>query len=91
MDFNFTFTSLCFNSLTRKLFPVEKTGISPKRVILEDMEKIKLQCLDISMEAKLWFDLLLVKSVAPKVPIPQNGQTHSNNSLAIANELFEFV
>ena len=30
------------------------------------------------MERKLWFDLLLVKSVTPKVPIPQNDQTHLN-------------
>ena len=25
------------------------------------------------------------------MPIPQNGQTHSNNSLPIASELFECV
>ena len=26
-----------------------------------------------------------------KTPIPQNGQTHSNNSSAVTNELFECV
>ena len=26
-----------------------------------------------------------------KAPIPQNGQTHSNNSSVTADELFEYV
>ena len=34
---------------------------------------------------------LEVNNLTLKAPIPQNGQPHSNNSSATANELFEFV
>ena len=32
-----------------------------------------------------------MKGLTLQAPTPQNGQTHSNNSLAFANELFEYV
>ena len=39
-----------------------------------------------------WFHYYKVKSfLTLSVPTTQNGQTHSNNSLATADELFECV
>ena len=40
---------------------------------------------------KLKWKIKIKKFLILIVPTPQNGQTHSNNSLAFANELFECV
>ena len=34
---------------------------------------------------------LISYELTPKVPLPQNGQTHSNNSSATADKLFDCV
>ena len=40
---------------------------------------------------KLKWKIKIKKFLILIVPTPQNGQTHSSNSLALANELFECV
>ena len=40
---------------------------------------------------KLKWKIKIKKFLILIVPTPQNGHTHSNNSLAFANELFECV
>ena len=61
----------------------ESLGLCPQHNVLFDRLTVK--------EHLEFFSALKVSLWTLEVPVPENGQTHSKNSLAVADELFECV
>ena len=53
--------------------------------------EVERRCEVKSSHKKISSSKYLKRILTLQKPIPQNGQTHSNNSLAKADELFEYV
>ena len=67
----------------------------PVILVVHASQKVPIQSLLLNVafikSNNLVWSMACFKRLTLKAPIPLNGQTHSNNSSATANELFECV